>query len=111
MCVCMRRFCVVMVCVQGQQPHSFSPCVFQRLLHWVVSAVLQVEQRHALVPMELQLYSLTLTSLKGVRATSVAQLQVEQSYALVPMEQQFAAIYNVLRRHAEETPDHKVTSG
>ena len=34
--------------------------------------------------------------------------QVEQSYALIPMEQQFAAIYNVLRRHAEETPDHKV---
>lgn len=35
-------------------------------------------------------------------------LQVEQSYALIPMEQQFAAIYHALRRHAEETPDHKV---
>lgn len=39
---------------------------------------------------------------------SATNVQVEQSYALIPMEQQFAAIYNVLRRHAEETPDHKV---
>lgn len=44
----------------------------------------------------------------SIRAPVFLLLQVEQSYALVPMEQQFAAIYNVLRRHAEETPDHKV---
>jgi hypothetical protein len=29
---------------------------------------------------------------------------VEQSYALVPMEQQFASVFSVLRRHAQETP-------
>lgn len=35
---------------------------------------------------------------------SATNIQVQQSYALVPMEQQFAAVYSVLRRHAEETP-------
>ncbi|EFN51650.1 hypothetical protein CHLNCDRAFT_59143 [Chlorella variabilis] len=36
--------------------------------------------------------------------------RVEQSYALVPMEDQFTAIFSVLRRHAQTTPDHKIIS-
>ena len=37
-------------------------------------------------------------------AASYSDPQVQQSYVIVEMEQQCAAIYSVLRRHAQDTP-------